>query len=106
MTKRDWFYILSVLVVSLCSRTRIAFAQRAGGGDSTFQFNIPAQPMATALVAYSSLTGWTVSVDSVDLTIVRASHAVIGRFTAQEGLRQMLTGTGLAFRVEAPSSYE
>jgi len=54
------------------------------------------------LVAYSSLTGWTVSVDSVDLTIVRASHTVIGRFTAQEGLRQMLTGTGLAFRVEAP----
>lgn len=60
------------------------------------QFDIPAQPLRSALDTYGSLTGLGVLVDSA-LT-QRNTTAIHGEFAPQEALRRMLAGTGLRAR--------
>ncbi len=57
-------------------------------------FNIPAQPLATALVAYSRTTGIQVLYDS-RLRSNRRSSPVVGSFTPDVALQTLLVGTGL-----------
>lgn len=59
--------------------------------------NLPAQDLEHALQAYSRATGMAVLVDR-DLTRGRRSISVRGRFTAQEALAMLLTGSGLMAR--------
>jgi hypothetical protein len=74
----------------------------AGGGVARAQsplllLNLPAQDLEHALQAYSRATGIAVLVDR-ELTQGRRSLAVRGRFTAQEALAMLLTGSGLMAR--------
>lgn len=59
--------------------------------------DLPAQDLEHALQAYSRATGMAVLVDR-ELTRGRRSIAVRGRFTAQEALAMLLTGSGLMAR--------
>lgn len=59
--------------------------------------NLPAQDLEQALQAYSRATGMAVLVDR-ELTRGRRSIGVRGRFTAQEALAMLLTGSGLMAR--------
>ncbi|MGF6098819.1 secretin and TonB N-terminal domain-containing protein [Pseudomonas sp. 18175] len=59
--------------------------------------NLPAQDLEHALQAYSRATGIAVLVDR-ELTQGRRSIGVRGRFTAQEALAMLLTGSGLMAR--------
>ena len=59
--------------------------------------NLPAQDLEHALQAYSRATGMAVLVDR-ELTRGRRSISVRGRFTAQEALAMLLTGSGLMAR--------
>lgn len=59
--------------------------------------NLPAQDLEHALQAYSRATGMAVLVDR-ELTRGRRSMGVRGRFTAQEALAMLLTGSGLMAR--------
>lgn len=59
--------------------------------------NLPAQDLEHALQAYSRATGMAVLVDR-ELTRGRRSIAVRGRFTAQDALAMLLTGSGLMAR--------
>lgn len=59
--------------------------------------NLPAQDLEHALQAYSRATGMAVLVDR-ELTRGRRSIGVHGRFTAQEALAILLTGSGLMAR--------
>lgn len=59
--------------------------------------NLPAQDLEHALQAYSHATGMAVLVDR-ELTQGRRSIGVRGRFTAQEALAMLLTGSGLMAR--------
>ncbi|MCF5667663.1 TonB-dependent outer membrane receptor [Pseudomonas marginalis] len=59
--------------------------------------NLAAQDLEHALQAYSRATGMAVLVDR-ELTRGRRSIAVRGRFTAQEALAMLLTGSGLMAR--------
>ena len=73
----------------------------AGGGaaqaEAPLLLNLPAQDLEHALQAYSRATGMAVLVDR-ELTQGRRSIAVRGRFTAQEALAMLLTGSGLMAR--------
>ena len=74
----------------------------AGGGVARAQsplllLNLPAQDLEHALQAYSRATGMAVLVDR-ELTRGRRSFGVHGRFTAQEALAMLLTGSGLMAR--------
>jgi hypothetical protein len=66
-------------------------------------FNIPAQPLASALEAYSSATGIETLYDSAVAHEFR-SAAVSGTLTAVDALRMMLTGTPLSARTIAPEA--
>ncbi len=64
-------------------------------------FNIPEQPLETALRAYSLVTGNQLIYDS-RYTDRRHSHAVVGLFTPETALRMLLDGTDLTIRYTGP----
>jgi hypothetical protein len=76
-----------------------AAAGEATASDShQFFFDIAAQPLGTALEAYSSVTGFETLYDSA-VARERRSTAVQGRFSAVDALRMMLIGTPLSARL-------
>lgn len=101
MTQR-WFCLLAVVLAGSLNRPRIAATQQPARRDSLFVFDLRAQPMARAFAAYTALTGWRLNTDSATIEATLYSLPVTGSLTAQEGLRRMLAGTGLGFRVGVP----
>ncbi|WP_340115562.1 TonB-dependent receptor [Pelagibius sp. 7325] len=63
-----------------------------------FTFNIAAQPLASALTQFGQQSGLQVTVDGA---IVRDQRvpSVAGTMTAEQALRQLLTGSGLTYRL-------
>lgn len=59
--------------------------------------NIPAQPLSSALIAFSRQTQVQIFVPS-SIAAGKRSTAVSGPLTAQAALSQLLTGTGLTYR--------
>lgn len=66
-------------------------------------FDIPAQSLATALDAFSKATGWDVGYASM-LAHDKASPGVQGTFTAEDALRRLLDGTGVAYSMSGSRS--
>ena len=75
-----------------------AMAQTAAQESQTARIDIPAQPVASALVAFSRQTGMQVFVTSGDAGN-RQSVAVSGQMAPDAALRQLLQGTGLIYDV-------
>ncbi len=73
-----------------------AGARRASGRRVTgrVRFDIPAQPLASALRAFGRIAQIQILYDS-DLRGQRRSRAVRGVFTPEEAMQILLTGTGL-----------
>ena len=63
----------------------------------TISFDIPAQPLRTALLAFGRQAGLQVTVESV-ATAGKQARAVVGSFTAEEALQRLLAGTDLTWR--------
>ena len=70
----------------------------AAEGGAVRTFNIPAQPLASALNALGRQSGLQVTLASSTSQGV-ASRPVNGRFTPQHALAQILEGTGIPFRI-------
>jgi iron complex outermembrane receptor protein len=85
--------VLTVGEVSLGHR---ALAQTAPA-QGTRAFNIPAQPLADALVQFGYQSGLQVAADG-NATAAGTSTAVSGNLTPQQALTRLLTGTGLIFQ--------
>ncbi len=66
----------------------------AGGPKEAVSFNIGAQPLQSALDAYSAATGFEVLYDS-KLAFGHSTNGLRGAFTPKIGLRNLLEGTGL-----------
>lgn len=64
--------------------------------EATMHFEIKAQPLSAALMAFGVQTGATV-IASSKLTSSKTSNPVTGQLTRQEALTRMLQGTGLKF---------
>ena len=86
-----WRRAVGVLVLLL------AVAQPANAETPLLILDLPAQDLEHALQAYSRASGMAVLVDR-DLTRGRRAISVRGRFTAQEALAMLLTGSGLMAR--------
>jgi hypothetical protein len=71
---------------------------------SRMDFDIPPQPLATALAAYGAATGIAVLVDG-ELATGRTSAAVSGLHAPREALRLLLEGTGLVARYASPTAF-
>jgi hypothetical protein len=67
-------------------------------------FDIPAQPLAAALYAYSAATAVEVVADGA-LVSGRRSAALKGAFTPEGALRDLLVGTGLTLRRTAANAF-
>jgi Secretin and TonB N terminus short domain len=61
---------------------------------ASITFDLPAQPLASALESYSISSGWQVIYDA-GLATGRRSTRVNGEFTPADALRLLLAGTGL-----------
>ena len=68
--------------------------------DATAHFDIKAQPLSEALMAFGVQTGAIVMASS-ELTTGKISKPVAGQLTRQEALTRMLQGTGLEFETNA-----
>ncbi|MBA4270844.1 MAG: hypothetical protein C0447_15750, partial [Methylobacterium sp.] len=85
----------TALAGSLASGT--VLAQPAPGATAAPIINVPAQPLSTALIAFSRQTRVEVIVPS-SVAAGKRSATVNGPLTAQAALSQMLAGTGLSYR--------
>ncbi|BAV65346.1 TonB-dependent siderophore receptor [Sphingobium cloacae] len=72
-----------------------AMAQAAPAGQ--VEFDIPAQDLNKALLAFTDRAGLQIFYD-LDKVAGRRSSAVRGRYAPMEALSQLLVGTGLTFR--------
>jgi len=61
-----------------------------------YDFDIAPQPLASALNAFSTVTGWEVGYATAIAPDTQAS-AVSGSYTAEQALRRLLAGTGLDY---------
>jgi TonB family protein len=69
-------------------------ADRSVVPNGPIAFDLPAQPLVSALESYSVASGWQVIYDA-DLATGRRSAAVKGSFAPAVALRMLLAGTGL-----------
>jgi iron complex outermembrane recepter protein len=74
-------------------------AQESPAGD--IEFNIPAQPLGSALNAFAVASGWQVSAAS-ELTTGADSPGVVGQYRPEQALQILLSGTGRTYRVDGP----
>jgi hypothetical protein len=72
--------------------------------EAKVDFNIPAQPLAHALVAYGAATGLEVFYNAA-LAEWRHSSEVAGSLTPMVGLQTLLRGTGYVVRTTGPGAF-
>jgi hypothetical protein len=96
------FVVACCLFLSAGWRNAVA----ASGRDATAKitFDIPSQPLATALFAYSQQSGAEVFVDHA-LVASRWSTVLRGAYDIEAALRALLLGSGLVPRRAAPNGF-
>ncbi|WP_411033689.1 TonB-dependent siderophore receptor [Shinella sp. BYT-45] len=78
----------------------IANAQQQSAGQAV-RFNIPAQPLSSAIAAFVRKTGWEVGFTSQAVAGKR-SAPVTGAMAPAQALRTLLAGTGVSVRISGP----
>ncbi|MBX3497797.1 MAG: STN domain-containing protein, partial [Parvibaculum sp.] len=98
MLKYAWMFGWMIM---LTWNVGIGLAQEGATPLATapLDFNIPAQPLGSALNAFAVASGWQVSASS-ELTIGIEAPGLIGNHTPEQGLRTLLSGTGLTYRMD------
>jgi hypothetical protein len=76
----------------------------ANAAAESVRFELAAQPIASAIEAYSARTGLEVYYDGA-LAKGRRSNAVLGLFATDAALRELLVGTGLTARVTSRGGF-
>jgi hypothetical protein len=92
---QKWIAAL-VIAASALITSQDAVQAQARGDDTELSFDIPAQSLETALEAFGGRSRLQVLYETA-LTAGRRSNDVNGIFTRSAALRQLLSGTGLAF---------
>lgn len=81
---------------------KVAFAQNSAAGRS-IAFNIPSQPLASALSEFMRVTDWNVGFTSQSVA-GKKSSAVNGSMTPAQALRAMLVGTDISVETSGPAT--
>lgn len=86
--------IKGLVVLSMCHAV-----PALSGEDKAqkIQFNLPATDLASALMGFAEKTGMELSYPST-MTAGVTSRPLKGRYSAQEGLHELLRGTGVVYR--------
>ncbi|SEH60497.1 TonB family protein [Magnetospirillum fulvum] len=90
MVRSRFFAIAAACLVSASALAEPQVGER-------YAFDLPAQPLDTALAVFCEVTGSQVLYESAH-TAGRRTAPLRGSFTREEALRQLLDGTGLAAR--------
>src|SRR5262245_11207122 len=80
-----------------------AGGQQTAQASRTAAFDIPAQPLASALTAFGRQAGLQVIVDPA-IVDGRTGASVSGTLTAEQALGRILAGTGISYRFTSPYS--
>lgn len=86
------FFAFAALVTAPMVSPALGRTEDAGLA-ATIAFNIPAQPLSRALIAYGEVTGLEIFYKA-ELAEGRQSSAVVGRLSPADALRELLRGTG------------
>ena len=79
-------------------------AQAAAAAEAVRRdFDIPRQPLSSALIVFGRQSGLQLAVDS-DLVAGLQAQAVRGSYTPEQALRQLLAGTGITYRIAVDGS--
>lgn len=108
----------AVLILVALSIDSAALAERAGNTNeiatadpgavqsaqtAQYDFDIPPQPLASALTLFGRQSGVQLAVDTELVSTLR-TQGLKGRYTAEAGLRRLLRGTGIAYEFTNPTS--
>ncbi|BCA56575.1 Ferrichrome-iron receptor [Nitrospira sp. KM1] len=85
-----------IAVIVLLSMVLVGHPSHAQPADA-YDFDIPSQPLDQALKAFAEKTDLLLSYEA-GMTAGRRSAGVSGRYTSEEALRRLLSGTGLDYR--------
>ena len=102
----------NALALSACLlMTLMTFVRPAASADgadaaahATLRFDLPAQPLDVALVAFGEVTGYSVLVSS-QLAAGRTASPVRGDYTPAEALQRLLAGTQLGARFSGSNAF-
>jgi hypothetical protein len=102
----------NALALSACLlMTLMTFVRPAASADgaeaaahATLRFDLPAQPLDVALVAFGEVTGYSVLVSS-ELAAGRTASPVRGDYTPAEALQRLLAGTQLGARFSGSNAF-
>lgn len=89
----------ALVLLGLMATFSSAFAQ-----SERISFNIPAQPLASALFQFAETTGMTALIDG-QLASGLKSSPVKGRLSPQDALRILLAGTALSIRYAGTNAF-
>jgi hypothetical protein len=84
-------------MVGIGLSTANAVAEKGTDGPAVIPFDIPAQPLVTALQAYGEASGVHVIYES-GIEVGLTSAAVVGKFTREQALRTLLGNSDLVIR--------
>lgn len=70
---------------------------------SQFEFDISAQPLASGLTLYGRQSGVQLAADTEFVSTLR-TPGLKGRYTAEQALKRLLSGTGITFEFTRPQS--
>lgn len=97
-----------LLMTLMTLMTFVRPAASADGADATahapLRFDLPAQPLDAALVAFGEVTGYSVLVSS-QLAAGRVASPVRGDYTPAEALQRLLAGTQLGARFSGSNAF-
>lgn len=88
----------------VCLAAAVA-AGRAYAADATYAFDIPRKPLGAALIDVAVEANISISTQNVGFCTDQG-RPLIGRFTATDGLRRLLAGTGCGFRQWGARAFE
>lgn len=96
--------LVSMLAMMLASAVAETALAQPSSLESEIQFDIPAEPLAKALDAYSAATGREVFYDGA-VGAGQRSAEVKGTFTPYNALKMLLSGTEFAVSPSGPGGY-
>jgi TonB-dependent siderophore receptor len=104
--RRSWALIGTALAGCLAAQPALAAGQPQASASRATQeqaFDVPAGPLATALLQLGTQAGVQFNIDS-RLTEGRSTAGLRGRYSVEQALATLLAGTGLTYRFTGPQT--
>ncbi|HNP61848.1 MAG TPA: TonB-dependent siderophore receptor [Nitrospirales bacterium] len=90
--------VVMLLIVMHLSPAMVQAVLAETGPTQIVNFDIPSQPVGSALNAFADATGWQISLPT-ELAAGLTSPGVIGSYTPEVALQTLLSGTGLTYQL-------